>query len=349
VVDLIRDAFGYYHVHIFLLDRETDQLVLRASSSRSKPEHQRIMLGVGSINGRAVQTRAPIMVNDVTQNAHYLLDERLPNTRAELVIPLRLGDRVIGTLDVQSSEANAFTEEDVLVIQSLGDQIAVAIDNARLYDRSRELAVLEERTRLARELHDSVTQSLYSLVLLSEGWRRTLPNDGQAQVEDYLHRIGEITQQALKEMRLLIHELRPLALEEVGLHGALLRRLDAVEKRAGVDARILADDLLKLPPQVEEELYRIAQEALNNALKHAQADSVVIHIGAENGHIVLEVTDNGCGFDPTAVDRMGGMGLASMRERARALGGFLTIASAPNEGTTVKVTVEADSPSGTAS
>ncbi len=339
VVDLIRDAFGYYHVHIFLLDRENDRLVLRASSSRSEPEHQSISPGAGSINGRVVQTRAPILVNDVTRNAHYLLDERLPDTRSELVIPLRLGDRVIGTLDVQSSEVDAFTDADMLVIQSLGDQIAIAIENTRLYDRSRELAVLEERTRLARELHDSVTQSLYSLVLLSEGWRRTLPTDEQAHVKDYLHRIGEITQQALKEMRLLIHELRPLALEEVGLHGALLRRLDAVEKRAGVDARILADDLLKLSPQVEEGLYRIAQEALNNALKHAQADSVVVHIGAENGQVVLEVTDNGRGFNPEAVDRIGGMGLASMHERARALGGSLTISSAPDAGTTVKTMV----------
>ncbi len=339
VVHLIRDAFGYYHVHIFLLDRETDQLVMRASSSRAEPQHQNITLGADSINSRVVQSQAPVMVNDVTQNAHYLLDERLPETRSELVIPLQLGDRVIGTLDVQSSQVDAFAEEDVLVIQSLGDQIAVAIDNARLYDRSRELAVLEERTRLARELHDSVTQSLYSLLLLTEGWRRTASSDGKERVEDYLRRIGEITQQALKEMRLLIHELRPLALEEVGLHGALLRRLDAVEKRAGIDARILADDLVDLEPPVEEGLYRIAQEALNNALKHAEAESVVVHIGADNGNVVLEVTDDGCGFDPDAVDCAGGMGLASMHERAQALGGSLTITSAPEAGTKVAVTV----------
>jgi signal transduction histidine kinase len=343
VVHLIRDAFGYYHVHIFLLDKETEQLVLRASSSTPEPQHQSITLGADSINSQAVQSHTAIMVNDVTQNAHYLLDERLPNTRSELVILLRLGDRVIGTLDVQSSEVDAFTEEDILVIESLGDQIAVAIDNARLYDRSRELAVLEERTRLARELHDSVTQSLYSLLLLSEGWRRTANADGKEYVEDYLRRIGEITQQALKEMRLLIHELRPLALEEVGLHGALLRRLDAVEKRAGVDARILADDLVKLAPQVEEGLYRIAQEALNNALKHADAESVIVRLGADNGHLVLEVTDDGRGFDPAAVDHVGGMGLASMHDRARALGGSLTISSVPRRGTTVRVTVAVDS------
>ncbi|NIQ80052.1 MAG: GAF domain-containing protein, partial [Anaerolineae bacterium] len=107
------------------------------------------------------------MVNDVSQDPRYVADERLADTRSELVIPLRIGERVLGTLDVQSAQMNAFSEEDVRIMQSMGDQVAVAIENARLYDRSRTLAVLEERNRLAHELHDSVTQSLYSLVLFA--------------------------------------------------------------------------------------------------------------------------------------------------------------------------------------
>jgi len=347
VVGLIRDAFDYYHVHIFMVDQAAKQLVLRASSVATGPQHQRLPVGVGSVNGRVVHSHEALVVNDVTQDPHYLADKRLPDTRSELVIPLRLGDQVIGTLDVQSAEVNAFTEEDVLVIQSLGDQIAIAIDNARLYDRSRELAVLEERTRLARELHDSVTQSLYSLVLLAEGWRRAAQAGGRAPVEDYLSRIGEITQQALKEMRLLIHELRPPALEREGLLGALHRRLDAVEKRVGVNARILADDLIQLPAHVEEGLYRIAQEALNNALKHAGADKVVVRIWTNDGQVTLEVTDDGCGFDPAGANHVGGMGLVGMQERAKQLGGSLTVTSAPGGGTTVRASIparEADSP-----
>ena len=226
-----------------------------------------------------------------------------------------------------------------MAIQSLGDQIVVAIENAHLYDQSRELAVLEERTRLARDLHDSVTQSLYSLVLLTEGWRRLLNAGTESQTEDYLRRIGEIAQQALREMRLLIHELRPPMLEQEGLVGAVRKRLDAVEKRVGVEARVVMDDFVELPASLEEGLYWITQEALNNALKHAAAKKESVRMYVEGEMLVLEVVDDGQGFDLDAAKHRGGMGLASMGERAREMRGTLTIRSAPGQGTTVKVIV----------
>ncbi len=342
VVKLIRDAFHYYHVHIFLLSRDGTELVLRASTSPAVPEHRRIRIAGGSINGKAVRDGQAILVNDVKNDAFYLADQYLPDIKSELVAPLRLGNQAIGSLDVQSAENDAFTEQDLLVIQSLGDQIAVAIENARLYDRSQELAVLEERTRLARELHDSVTQSMYSVVLLTEGWRRSMRKGERANVDEYLARIGDINQQALKEMRLLIHELRPPVLEEEGLLGALHQRLDAVEKRAGINARLLADQLVELPHPVEDGLYRIAQEALNNALKHAEAESVVVRITTTNGRLVLEVQDDGKGFDVDAVDAGCGMGLSNMRHRATQLGGSMEICSKRGEGTLVSVEVAAD-------
>jgi len=342
VVRLIRDAFHYYHVHIFLLSKDGEELVLRASTSPAVPEHRRIPVGGGSINGKAVCDGQAILVNDVKNDAFYLADQYLPDIKSELVAPLRLGNQAIGSLDVQSAENEAFTEQDLLVIQSLGDQIAVAIENARLYDRSQELAVLEERTRLARELHDSVTQSMYSVVLLTEGWRRSMRKGEAANVDEYLARIGEINQQALKEMRLLIHELRPPVLEEEGLLGALHQRLDAVEKRAGINARLLADQLVDLPHPVEDGLYRIAQEALNNALKHAEASSVVVRIATTNGKLVLEVEDDGMGFDLDGTDSQCGMGLSNMRHRAACLGGAIEIRSGPGEGTLVSVEVAAD-------
>jgi nitrate/nitrite-specific signal transduction histidine kinase len=342
VVELIRDAFHYYHVHIFLLDRDGGRLVLRASTSPTVPEHQCIDVDDSSINGKAIRRGEVILVNDVKNDACYLADQYLPDTESELVAPLRLGNRAIGTLDVQSAELSAFASQDLLVIQSLGDQIAVAIENARLYDRSQELAVFEERNRLARELHDSVTQSMYSVVLLTEGWRRSIRNGGEANVDEYLARIGEINQQGLKEMRLLIHELRPPVLEEDGLLGALHQRLDAVEKRAGISARLIADEIIELPHAVEEGLYRIAQEALNNSLKHASAADVVVRIGTRDGKVVLEVEDDGRGFDLDTVGFNHGMGLANMRDRAEELGGSIEIRSEPGRGTLVKVEVAAD-------
>jgi signal transduction histidine kinase len=159
-------------------------------------------------------------------------------------------------------------------------------------------------------------------------------------VEGSLAELGEIAQQALKEMRLLVHELRPPDLEKDGLLEALHQRLGAVEKRAGVEARLVADQVIELPAVVEEGLYRIVQEALNNALKHATATAVTVHIHAQSGLVELEVIDNGQGFDPYALDEQGGMGVVSMRERAEKLGGRLAIVSAPGEGTKVKVSIQ---------
>lgn len=339
VVEMIREAFGYYHVQVFLLDGNANELVLRASSGNKCLEHRRLDIGMSSINAKAAQTGVALLVNDVLRDPGFLPDSQLPETRSELVIPLRLGNQTIGTLDVHNALVGAFTEEDTVAIQSLGDQIVVAIENAHLYDQSRELAVLEERTRLARDLHDSVTQSLYSLVLLTEGWRRLLNAGTESQTEDYLRRIGEIAQQALREMRLLIHELRPPMLEQEGLVGAVRKRLDAVEKRVGVEARVVMDDFVELPASLEEGLYWITQEALNNALKHAAAKKESVRMYVEGEMLVLEVVDDGQGFDLDAAKHRGGMGLASMGERAREMRGTLTIRSAPGQGTTVKVIV----------
>jgi signal transduction histidine kinase len=339
VVEMIREAFGYYHVQVFLLDRDANRLVLRASSDHRSLEHHRLDLSVASINARVAQTGEAVLVNDVRRDPDFLPDSQLPETRSELAIPLRLGNQVIGTLDVHDRRVGAFGQQDLVAIQSLGDQIVVAIENAHLYDQSRELAVLEERTRLARDLHDSVTQSLYSLVLLTEGWRRLLIAGSGSQIEEYLGRIGEIAQQALREMRLLIHELRPPMLEQEGFVGAVRKRLDAIEQRVGIEARLVMDDLVDLPPSLEEGLYWITQEALNNALKHASARRETVRICIESDRLVLEISDDGQGFDLEAAKRRGGMGLASMGARARAMGGILTIQSAPEQGTTVTVSV----------
>jgi PAS domain S-box-containing protein len=203
----------------------------------------------------------------------------------------------------------------------------------------RNLAVLEERNRLARELHDSVTQALYSLTLFAEAGIRFSQNGDMAQGTHYMGRISETSQQALKEMRLLVYELRPLALAREGLVGALCHRLDAVERRAGVDPQLILDEPLELPARLEEELYRIAQEALNNALKHAAASSVIVRISSGNGQVALDVEDNGQGFDPAAARDSAGMGLNNIRDRAERLGGWSTVTSGLGEGTKVRVQV----------
>jgi signal transduction histidine kinase len=181
---------------------------------------------------------------------------------------------------------------------------------------------------------------LYSVNLFATVGREAYNLGDIAQVHNCLVELGQIAQQALKEMRLLVYELRPLALTQEGLIGALRQRLDAVERRAGVQAQLLAETMLDLPRQVEEALYHIAQEALNNALKHAAATAVTVRIEASNGRLELEVTDNGSGFDPQAAEGRGGLGLVSMQERVEKMGGELTIFSRPGEGTKVRVKLE---------
>jgi len=198
-------------------------------------------------------------------------------------------------------------------------------------------AAQRERQRLARDLHDTVTQSLYSLSLIAEAARRrAIAGDRRAVVEN-VTRVGELAQQSLKEMYLLVYEFRPAALERDGLARALQARLDAVERRSGIQARLLVEPDEELAPEIQTQLFRVAEEALNNALKHASATAVWIHIGPANGAATMEIRDDGRGFDPAEAATSGGLGLISMKERVEKLGGRLEIVTAPGQGTIVRV------------
>jgi nitrate/nitrite-specific signal transduction histidine kinase len=339
VVEQIQQAFHASHVNIFLVETNANQLSLFASSSGQHQANSILPLDGKSLNARAVCSNTSVCVNDVTRDPEFLQDEGLPDTRSELILPLRMGERVTGTLDVHSDNIHFFSDDDIVVLQSLGDQIAVAIENARLYESSRKLAVLEERERLSRDLHDSVIQSLYSLRLLAGGWQPVINGQNGQKVEEYFGAINQTIEDASNEMRLLIHELRPSLLEQEGLLGALHARLDSVEKRAGIETRLIADEYVELPVEVEKELYWIAQEALNNSLKHANAPRVDLHFFPQNSSLVLEIMDTGKGFDPHCVPEQGCLGLKSMAERAKKLGGALAVESKPGDGTTVRVEI----------
>ena len=199
------------------------------------------------------------------------------------------------------------------------------------------MAVLEERQRLARDLHDSVTQSLFILTLYASGAQDAARDGEMALVIDFLSKLEHNAVQALREMRLLLYELRPAVLEQEGLIRSLERRFDTVERRAGTDARVIyqAQEDLQLPHALEREIYYVAMEALNNTLKHAQATALTVRIEIQNSELWMEIQDNGCGFDPQTVSR--GLGLDAMQERVERLGGRLQIASEPGEGTRVGV------------
>jgi signal transduction histidine kinase len=209
-----------------------------------------------------------------------------------------------------------------------------------LYGQAQQAAALEERQRLARDLHDSATQSLYSARLHAEAALRLLASGDTATAAEYMREVKDAARDALAEMRLLIHELRPPVLEAQGLAAALRLRLGAVEGRAGLVTELVVEPepAERLPGALEQELYRVAQEALNNALKHGKPGRIVVCLRQLERRVCLEIADDGVGFD-VAARADGGMGLRGMRERVERLGGRLDIESAPGLGTRVRVEV----------
>ena len=342
VVHLIHKTFGYEHVHIATI--EDDYAVYQFGSGRlwENPDFQfspaRLKIGKEGITGRVASTGETVYLPDVREDPAYV-EMVGSKTLSEVTVPIKVKGKVIGILDAQSERVNAFDESDLVVLQSLADQTAVAIENAQLYKQAQQLAVIKERNRLARELHDSVTQALYGITLHAEAAYRQLKADQAELANDQLAELRNTAQEALREMRLLIFELRPSVVELQGLVPALRARLEAVEERAGMGVEFNVEGNLDLNDKTQDGLYRIAQEALNNALKHAKANHIILNIKANLSKVVLEIIDDGIGFDPDNAVEGGGLGLDGMIERAELMGGKLTLNSKPDAGTTIRIEV----------
>jgi PAS domain S-box-containing protein len=207
----------------------------------------------------------------------------------------------------------------------------------------REAAVLEERSRLARELHDSVTQSIYCVSLLAETAKHLAESGDVKNTCSSLDDLSDIIQEAIKEMRLLIYNLRPEILKTEGFVGAIKQRLDSVESRSGIRGELEFIGEIDLSEQEEDTLYRITQEALNNTLKHSSAKVVTVRVAIDNDAVSLQVCDDGIGFEPGSVSGKGGIGLISIQERAEQLGGSFAFESTPGEGTKLSVMIPRNS------
>jgi PAS domain S-box-containing protein len=255
--------------------------------------------------------------------------------RSYVVVPIVSGGRAIGSFLAGFTSLHRFNPSEMRAYQALAERGAVAIQNAELYARSQQAASLEERQRLARELHDSVSQALYGIALGARTARTLLDRDPAQAVEpvDYVLSLAEA---GLAEMRSLIFELRPESLEIEGLVAALDKQVaaTAARHRIEVTSDLGEEPALSLPEK--EIFYRIGQEALHNVVKHARADRASVRLAQENGSLVLEVGDNGGGFDPQQAFP-GHLGLVSMRERAESIGATLHIASKPGQGTLVRL------------
>ena len=226
---------------------------------------------------------------------------------------------------------------DEIALTALAEQMGIMLEIDRLRENAEAMAVLEERQRLARDLHDSVTQSLYSLSLFSRAGREAAEDGDTNRLNHSLTELERNTLHALREMRLLLYELRPADLEEEGLIRAIELRLNAVERRANLQLDVRLDELAGLSPSQEVELYHIVVEALNNVVKHAAATRVGLQLTQADGYLHLRIVDDGQGFDPEQTS--GGMGLRNIRERVARLDGQLTIFSEPGAGTQLEAAI----------
>lgn len=260
-----------------------------------------------------------------------------------LGLPVRDGDEVIGALFLANKRCPrpeggyGFTEEDEELLAILAQHAAIALTNARLYERSRELTIAEERSRLAHELHDAVSQKLFSLRLTAQAAAALVDRD-PVRAKDELQQVALLAAEAADELRAAVVELRPAALDEDGLVATLRTQVQVLDRAHSARVTFTARGFRALPAAQEEAMLRVAQEALHNALRHSGAGHVDVTLDRRGNGAVLRVTDDGRGFDPRTVRRAGRhLGLVSMRDRADGAGGTLTVESAPGKGTTIEM------------
>mgnify|MGYP000235547997 CR=1 FL=1 len=274
---------------------------------------------------------------DVFEPGEFEREHGFEERRLWYMLPLHLKSEKVGVLGICWPSLPKVARRELFF--SLARHVGIVVECVQLRSFAESTAIIGERQRLARDLHDSVNQLLYAITLIVEIIRRELSPEIAEGVRKQLSRLEYSSQQALKEMRLLIYELRPLMLEHGGLEKALQNRLDAVERRAGIDVALDAKVTRSLPPKVEEELFRIAQEALNNILKHAVAYKVEVSLHTDLNETVLVVKDNGLGFDVKEGYASGGMGLSNIQTRTSRIGGTLVLESELGEGVLLQVTV----------
>jgi nitrate/nitrite-specific signal transduction histidine kinase len=335
-------VMGMERGRAFCLDEETQTLILtahRGLSTEVARRTARLPLGAG-VAGQAAQA-GQLVVRQVAGLPKDGPRDVVQREGGQLAIsfPLTAKGRTVGAINLSTDTPRSVTREELSLLEAIGHQVGMAVENARLYEQAQQLAVVKERNRLARDLHDSVTQALYGVTLYAEAAARQLSLGEAGMTSDHLREIRATAQEALREMRLLIFELRSPMLMRDGLAATLQARLEAVEGRLGLQTTFRREGDGRLPAEIEDGLYRIAQEALNNVLKHANAGHVTVCLHQEGRAVWLEVTDDGKGFDPRVAREQGGFGLRGMEERAARLGGDLTVQSSRGEGTRIRVEV----------
>ncbi|GAA4562095.1 GAF domain-containing sensor histidine kinase [Planotetraspora kaengkrachanensis] len=291
--------------------------------------------------GAMLREGAPVRLADIRRDSRFEYWPRAhPVLKDFLGVPILDGEQVLGIIFLSNKKVpGGFTQADEELLTMFAAHAAIALINARLYERGRELTVVEERTRVARDLHDSVSQKLFSLRLTARAAVSLMRSDPERAARE-IEQVERMAGEAIAELRAVIVELRPAELDRHGLVETLRKHADLLDRLHPVSVSFTFEGAEpgELPPLTEIAVFRVAQEALHNSLRHAAAASVAVRLSHEPPRLVLEVSDDGKGFDDAGGR---GLGLASMNERAEAAGGSLTVVSRPGHGTMIRLEVPA--------
>ena len=327
-------------VGIDLLDADRNVLHLVAQQNLSEDLPTSLRIAETATGDSRLATTAERSVGPVlTSKTRRPCSRRSapPGFQTYLGAQIRIGHRTEGVLSCFRFTERGYSVDEIALVIALAEQMGMVLETDRLRQNAEAMAVLEERQRLARDLHDSVTQSLYSLSLFSRAGREAAEDGDADRLNRSLTELERNTLHTLREMRLLLYELRPADLEQEGLIQAIELRLNAVERRVNLQLDVQLDELVGLSPSQEVELYHIVVEALNNVVKHAAATRVALHLTQADGYLHLRIVDDGQGFDPAQT--RGGMGLRNIRERVARLDGQLTVISEPGAGTRLEAVI----------
>lgn len=350
LLDLILDQLGsvvrYDAASIMILNQDTLRIMAyRGPIAREEALQIRFSIQEARANREVIQKREPVIIEDIRgegELAHAIretagneLETTYNYLRCWIGVPLIVKDQVVGMLTLDHQTPGYYGSSRAELAMAFASQAAVAIENARLYQQTAQAAITQERNRLARDLHDAVTQTLFSASLIADVlpklWERK-PEVGKQKLEE----LRMLTRGALSEMRTLLLELRPTVLVEMDL-GDLIRHLvNAFSGRTRIPVKMTLDGQDDLLPDVKDVFYRVAQEALNNINKHAEASQVSVNLICQKKQVEMFIRDNGRGFDSQSLSTEN-LGLGIMYERADAIGAQLEIHSRVGEGTSIEL------------
>lgn len=339
ILDTVRRVTPYDGANVLFVESDLVRVVRQRGYIEKGLEkdwlNQRIPITKLVALQQLIEMGKPLAIADTTTSPMWIGFPGLDWVNSNVIAPIRSNGKILGFLSLDSATPGYFTQVHAERLQSFADQAAIAIQNARLLDHAKRAAVIAERNRLANELHDTISQTLWSMSLITERLPALWKID-KAEGRNSLTTLHRLAQNALEEMRVLLLELRPSSLTEEKL-GDLIRQIAGIiASRAGLKVSVQVKEQDPVPPEVHFVLYRVVQEALNNIANHALASHVEIYYNSDSSHVYLTVQDDGVGFEPTNIDP-GRLGLTIMKDRVQNIGGTIETISHKGEGTLIKV------------